>query len=268
MVAASRVFLLVAENKSYADVIGSSSAPFLNSLGTKYSIASNYFANAHPSLPNYFMLTTGQLIASDDNFSGVVDVDNVVRELAKAGHSWRVYAESLPSEGALGSGKPPYARWHNPFVYFSDVANDPAQWGNIVPFSQFAGDLAANTLPDYVYLLPDDSHNSHDCPNGTAACVTQMDQWLQANIQPLIDSPAFQQGGLLVITFDESEDSDVQFGGGHIATIIAGPHVKAGYTSTTFYQHPSVLRLTLQALGITSYPGAAATAPDMTEFFH
>jgi hypothetical protein len=55
--------------------------------------------------------------------------------------------------------------------------------------------------------------------------------------------------------------------GGHIATILISPKVRSGFQSTTTYQHQSALKLTMQLLGVTDFPGAAASAPDMSEFF-
>jgi acid phosphatase len=71
----------------------------------------------------------------------------------------------------------------------------------------------------------------------------------------------------LIIVFDESEDSDTEYGGGHVPAVIVSSLAKAGYQSTTIYQHESTLRLMLEGLGVTDLPGAAATAPEMTEFF-
>jgi len=42
---------------------------------------------------------------------------------------------------------------------------------------------------------------------------------------------------------------------------------KPGYQSTTLYQHESTLRFSLSALGVTTFPNHAATAPEMGEFF-
>src|SRR5690348_17595553 len=55
------VVLVVEENHSYSEVIGNSAMPYLNSLASQYGLATQYFANTHPSIGNYFMLTTGQL---------------------------------------------------------------------------------------------------------------------------------------------------------------------------------------------------------------
>jgi len=257
----SHVVVVVEENHSYSDVIGSSSMPYLNSLASQYGLATQYFANGHPSMPNYLMLTTGQMETFDDNFSGTISDDNVVRELVHAGKSWKAYEESIPSAGYLGGDVAPYVRRHNPFSYLSDVQNDPSQAANIVPFSQFASDLSSNTLPQFSFISPDVNDDAH---NGTLAAA---DSWLQSNLAPLLASSTFQNSGLLIITFDESEDTDLDHGGGHVATVVISSKSKMKYQSQTEYQHQSTLRLVLAASGVDRFPGLAGTAPDMTEFF-
>lgn len=257
----SRVVLLVEENHSYSEVIGNSSMPYLNSLATKYGLATQYFADAHPSIPNYFVLTTGLPETLDDNFSGTISDDNVVRVLVNAGKTWKAYVESIPSPGYLGKDSGVYLRRHNPFSYLSDVQNSSTQAANIVPFTQFATDLANDALPQFTFISPNATDDAH---NGTLA---QADAWLQANIAPLLANSAFQSSGLLVITFDEGAQSDIHHGGGQVATIIISSAAKPGFQSTTFYQHQSLLRLVLAASGVDSFPGTSGIAPDMTEFF-
>lgn len=255
--------LLVEENQSYESVVGSSTAwPYLNSLASQYGLATQYYANTHPSIDNYFMMTAGQAVASnDDGFTATVSVDNLVRHILASGKTWKAYAESLPSVGYDSGSAGTYVLWHNPFAYFSDVRNS-SQSGNLVPFSQFATDLANNQLPDFSYILPNIMDDAH---TGTPAAA---DAWLQQNMAPLLASPVFQKDGLLIITFDESFDSDTTFGGGHVATVMIGPYVIPGHQSTIVYQHPSLLRTVMEALGMTAgFPADAATAPDMAEFF-
>ena len=269
----SHVVLLLEENHSYSTVIGNPAMPFFNSLATSGALATNYFANSHPSVGNYFMLTTGQTITQDDNFTSTVDADNIVREILASGKTWRSYAESLPSVGYTGGDVFPYLEHHNPFSYFSDVRNSSAQLNNLVPFfPQFATDLAANQLPNFSFVVPNAEHSAHDCPDGGSSCtdtdkLTAADAWLQTNIQPLLSNTAFQQNGVLVIVFDESDFSDSQNGGGHVAMVIVSSKAKKAFQSTTFYQHQSTLRLVLEALGSSARPGGAANAPDMVEFF-
>jgi hypothetical protein len=66
--------------------------------------------------------------------------------------------------------------------------------------------------------------------------------------------------------FDEADLTDFTAGGGHVAAIMVSPLSKSGYKSIAFYQHQSVLRLTLEGLGVTKLPGDAASAPTMWEF--
>lgn len=269
----SHVLLLVEENHGYSDVIANPNMPYINGLAATNGLATQYFADAHPSLPNYFTLAVGMAITgtTGDGYTGTVTQDNVARAITAAGKTWRYYGEGLPQAGYLGTGAGEYVRKHDPFAYLSDVLNSPAQAGNLVPFTQFSTDLSNGNLPDYGFITPDLNDDAHDCPAGLPTCTDSQklaaaDQWLKTNIDPLIKSAAFQDT-LLIITFDEAEDSDTTHGGGHVATFIISPKVKPGYQSTTLYQHESTLRLTMKALGISDFPGAAATAPDMTEFF-
>jgi phospholipase C len=254
------VVLVVEENADYASVIGNPSMPYLNSLARQYGLATQYHADTHPSIGNYFMLTAGQVVTNDDGYSGTVDVDNIVRELIAAGKTWKSYAEDLPSVGYIGPSEGNYARRHNPLSFFSDVVNDPTQRQNLVPFSWFATDLADQSLPDYAFVVPNLCNDGHDCGLSTA------DSWLKTNIGPLIESPTFQRDGLLIITFDEAH-SDATGGGGRVAWVVVSPKAKRGYQSAATYGHESTLRLTAQALGLTTYPGAAGSASNMSEFF-
>jgi phospholipase C len=264
------------ENQSYSTVIGNPMMPFHNELASQYSVATNYFANIHPSIGDYFMLTTGKTITDQSEFAGTVPDDNIVRELVNAGKTWKVYAESLPSVGYVGGDVYPYVKRHNPFAYLSDVVGTPQQ-NNIDTLSQFSTDLASNALPAFSYVIANVNHDAHDCPNQTSptgmiVCsdsekLAAADSWLKANIEPLLTNSAFQQDGLLVILFDEAAMNDIRFGGGQVAMILAGPKVKHGYQSVTFYQHQSTLRMMLEVLGVNSFPGDSANAPDMTEFF-
>jgi hypothetical protein len=264
----NHVFIVMEENHSYSDVIGNPNMPYLNSLAQQYSVAEAYYADTHPSIGNYFMLTTGQIITNDDGYNGTVSVDNVVRELIAAGKSWKEYSESIPSQGYDGGDDGEYVEHHNPCSYFSDVRNDPSQRQNLVPFTQLATDIANHTLPNYGFIVPNLLHDAHD---GTLA---EADQWLQTNIAPLLASPDFNTsgGGLLIIVFDESETSDTQYGGGHVMWAAVGPDVNRGYPPSgslhqlTLYQHQSSLRFMLQLAGVGVFPGAASSAPDMWEF--
>jgi len=255
------VIVVVEENTDYSSVIGTSSMPYLNGLAQQYALATKYYAVTHPSIGNYFMMTVGKIITNNDSYSTVVSDDNIIRHLIAAGKTWKSYAEDLPSVGYTGGDVGNYARKHNVIALFSDVVNDSTQRNNLVPFTQFATDLAAGNLPAYSFVAPNLCNDAHDCPLATA------DQWLQTNIDPLVTNAAFQRDGVLVIVFDEAGSGDATDGGGHVACVIVSPKAKRAYQGVGVYQHQSLLRLTGEALGLTTLPNAAATAPHMGEFF-
>ena len=232
--------------------------PYLNSLGTQYGLASQYYADTHPSIGNYFMMTTGQEVTNDDTFMSTVSVDNIVRHLLNAGKTWKSYAESLPSVGYTGGNTSLYLRRHNPLSYFSDVVNSSVQTMNLVPFTQFTTDLNNNQLPDFSFVVPNVMDDAHD---GTLA---QADTWLQTNIAPLVANAAFQKNGLLLIVFDEAADTDTTHGGGHVAMVAVGPSVKHGQ-SAVLYQHENLLKTITTYLGIDGNLANAGAVPAMSD---
>jgi phosphatidylinositol-3-phosphatase len=253
------VVVVVEENTNYESVVGAGAMPYLDLLIGRYGLATQYYANTHPSIGNYFMLTVGKIVTNSNSYADTVRDDNIVRRLVAAGKTWKSYAEGLPAVGYTGDGPAPYTRRHNPLSYLSDVMGDTVQKKRLVPFSQFAGDWAGGALPDYSFIVPNLCNDAHDCSPEAA------DAWLRSNIKPLIDNARFQQDGLLIIVFDESGDDNAH-GGGRIVWVVVSAKARPGYQSTALYQHESTLRLTALALGLTA-PGGAATAPGMDEFF-
>src|SRR3989454_739333 len=257
----NHVFIVVEENTDYADVIGGTAMVYLDSLAHEYGLATQYYGDAHPSIGNYFMMTVGDTITDNDGYSSIVTADNIVRRLVAAGKTWKAYAEDLPSVGYTGGDSGNYARKHNVIALLSDVVNDSVQRNKLVPYTQFATDLASNAFPNYSFIVPNLCNDAHDCSLSTA------DTWLQTNIDPLVKSAQFQQDGLLIILFDEAA-RDSTNGGGRVAWVVVSAQAKPGYQSTRVYQHARTLRLSLKALGVTAFPNGAATAPDMDEFFN
>jgi len=253
------VVIVVEENTSFSEVTDST-MPYLFSLMSQYGVATQYYANTHPSIGNYFEMTAGQIITNDDSYQLTVTADNIVRHLLAAGKTWKDYAEDLPSVGYTGPSTGNYARKHNPLSFFSDVVNDSVQVKRLVPFTQFALDLAGDTLPNYSFVVPNLCNDAHDCDLPTA------DNWLKANIAPLLNNPSFKQDGMLIITFDEASGDDTN-GGGRVVWTVVSPKARTAYTSAALYQHQSTLRLMAEALGLASFPGDAAAAPNMAEFF-
>jgi phosphatidylinositol-3-phosphatase len=262
----NHVVLVMEENQSYSTVVGSSAWPNLNHLISTGALATHYYADTHPSIGNYFMLTTGQILTNDDNSTTVYSVDNIARRMLSSSVSFRVYAEGI-TQGYLGGNTGLYLIRHNPFAMLSDVADSPTVANEVIwPFSQFAADLTANAEPPFSYIVPDVNDDAH---NGTPQ---EADTWLQTNVvTPLSADPAFKAGGdgVLIIDFDEAATSDTTHGGGQVAAVLWGPGVKAAYTQTssTVYQHESMLATMMELLNLPNPPGNAANAPLMNEFF-
>jgi hypothetical protein len=280
----SHVFLVVLENHSYSTVTNSSDPtnymPWLISQGNAYGYAANYITDNAGSLLDYIWLSSGCCESSarctlpsgynDFGCSGgtcnsVITDNNIYREMINSGISWRLYAESLPYVGYVGIFNDPYNEYypydlhHNAPQWYSDVYNSTTQRDNMVPFTQFATDLAANQRPRYSLIIPNDLDDAHD---GTAA---QADAWLNTNLTPLLNSPFFQPcgDGLLIITWDEGDSSSNP----QVYTAVIGPRVIPHTVSTTLYYHENTLRTIVDALGITPPPGWAAYVSGMTDFF-
>jgi phosphatidylinositol-3-phosphatase len=167
----AHVLIVVEENHAYRSVIGNPAMPYTNSLAAQYGLATQDYADRHNSLPNYFMFTTGDLVTTDDLYTGTVTSDNVVPAITAAGKTWKVYVESLPIIGYLGPTTIPYGKDHNPFTYLSDVLNSSSQAANVVSFARLAADMQNGTLPNYAMIIPDFANDGHDCPNEASYCT-------------------------------------------------------------------------------------------------
>lgn len=259
--ASRHVVVVIEENHGYSQVIGNRNMPYINSLANHYSLATHYYANTHPSIGNYFMMTVGEIVTNNDGYNGTVTADNLVRHLLNAGKTWKSYAESLPHVGYTGGDTGLYIRHHNPFTYLSDVHNSDVQKQNLVPFTHFASDLNNNNLPDISFVIPNRDHDAHD---GT---LQQADAWLSDHIAPLLSNREFQQDGILIIVFDEAQSSDNRHGGGRVSAIVVGPQVRRGGRSSVFHQQQSLLRTLCAAERLSSCPGAAGRSNDLGELF-
>lgn len=265
-----RVVVVALENHSYSSVVGSSAMPYLNSLINEGALATNFFANVHNSIGDYFMVTDGMIVSTNPGFAGTYNGSNLARLLNAKGLTWKVYAQSLPSAGYLGSTSGAYVKWHNPFAYFTDVINSATQKARMVPISHLPADTAANTLPNFSFIVPDNNHNGHNCPT-SAPCTDfdvkhSADLFLQQYLPALINTAEFQQDGVLVIWMDEGTASDGAHVGGHIPVVLFGPHVKKGDRSGTFREHQHLLRTITDLMGLAA-PGAAAGVSGMSDMF-
>jgi phosphatidylinositol-3-phosphatase len=238
----SRVVLVVFENHEQTSIAGSPDAPTFNRLAHRYATLTNYTAVAHPSLPNYLALVSGSTQGvSSDCTDCIVRARNLADTLEAAGMTWKTYAEDLPYAGFTGGSAGRYAKKHDPFLYFQDVAGSPARRRRVVPFTRFARDLARSRLPDFSLVIPNLCDDMHDCSVATG------DAWLKAHVVPLLHSPALR-GGVVFVVFDEGTSGTG--GGGHIEALALGPTVRRGARFTKATNHYGLLRTIEDAWGL------------------
>lgn len=262
----SHIFIIVLENKEQSSIVNSPDAPYLNQLAAQYARATHFYGTRHPSLPNYLALTSGDTFSiTRDCQDCFVASDNLVAQLEAAGRSWKAYMESMPNACFIGNASALYRQKHNPFIYYDNVRTDPARCSKIVPFTEFETDLRANALPDYIWITPNMCNDMHDCPISTG------DAWLHAWVPEILASSAWQDKGVLFITFDEGRGSGgccSYAAGGLIDTLVVSPLVQPGFTSDVPYDHYSLLRTIEEAWGLPllGKAGCDCTTP-MADFF-
>jgi hypothetical protein len=245
--------VIVMENEEYGDIIGSRSAPYLNTLARRYGLASGMYAVTHPSLPNYLALTGGATFGIDSDCTDCsVGATSIVDQLEPAHLSWRAYMEDLPEPCFTGASAGDYAKKHDPFAYYTRITGNRARCVNIVPLGRLAADERSSALPRFVWITPNLCHDMHDCSVSTG------DRFLAGLV------PALLRGlgprGLLFLTWDEgtSDDGCCRLAsGGHIVTIVAGggarPHARLAAPTDQY----SVLQTIEDLLGLKRLRGAA-----------
>src|SRR6266566_1326895 len=243
----SHVFVIVMENEESNSITGNASAPYINGLAKSHGLAASYFAISHPSLPNYLTLTAGSTFGIASDCTGCyVGATNIADQVQASGRSWKAYMESMPSS------------------YYIDIRTDAARCtSHVVPFTQLSTDLSAGTVPNFAWITPNMCSDMHDCSVATG------DGWLGSVVPSILASSAFQNGGVLFITWDEGASSAGCCGnasGGQVASLVIAPNSIVGLRSITNETHYSLLRTIEDAWGLAPL-GQAANAAAMREYF-
>ncbi|HWU89949.1 MAG TPA: alkaline phosphatase family protein [Kofleriaceae bacterium] len=270
------VFLIVMENHNWSSIKGSASAPYINNtLLPMGAHAENYLnvPGLHPSEPNYLWLEAGNNfgITNDNNPSSnhQSTTQHLVTQLQAASISWKSYQEGITGTTCPLTATGLYAPKHNPMLFFDDVTNTNSSTSqnciqHVRPYTELATDLLNNTVARYNFITPNlcnDMHNSTGC--ATSDSVRNGDTWLSTEVPKILASQAYQNGGVLMITWDESEGGDFPIG-----MIVLSPMVKApGYSNTIPYNHGSTLRTVQEIFGVTPLLGGAATSTDLGDLF-
>ncbi len=240
--AGSSVFVIVMENRSYDQAIAGG---YTAQLAAQYGVASNYHGVSHPSLPNYLAMTSGSTWGIADDGYHTLPLTGLGAQLSNAGVSWRAYMEGMTAN--CFQSPYPYALKHNPFGYYGGRCP-----GEVVPFSRFSVDAQAGSLPSFVWISPGLCNDGHDCSTGVA------DRWLSQVVPEIEATSAWRKGGVLVITWDEGEDS-----ANHILTLVIRPG-QPHQVSSRYYDHYSLLATIEDRFGVARL-GAAAQATPLTD---
>jgi hypothetical protein len=102
-----------------------------------------------------------------------------------------------------------------------------------------------------------------DCPSLTTDLIALGDTWLSREIPKIMASAAFQDGGAIFITWDESEGGEYPIG-----MIVLSPLARGGGYSNDFpYTHSSTLRTMQEIFGVRPFLRDAANAQPLSDLF-
>jgi hypothetical protein len=265
----SNVFIILMENHNWSQILGSSSAPYINNtLLPMSSYATQYYnpPGIHPSLPNYLWLEAGTnfgiLNDNPPSSNHQSTTNHFATFLHNAGISWKTYQENIAGTNCPTTDSYPYYVKHDPFAYFDDIVNNYCI-SVVRPFTELANDLSNHTVSHYNFITPNICDDMHDTCSPTNDQVRQGDNWLAQNMPMILNSAAYQNNGLVIITWDEGEGGD-----GPIGLIVLSPLAKGGgYHNSLRYTHSSTLRTFEKIFGVAPFLGDAATSLDLSDLF-
>src|SRR6266567_4652027 len=244
-------------------------APYLTTLAQTYGFSTHYTAVDHPSEPNYVALFGGSTFGytSDGYCCFQLNAPNLVDRLETAGLTWKAFAEDASGSGTCNF-MPPRAGDHYPFIGFSDMKTSARCADMLTTTSpldpEFVRALNGATLPNYVWLTPNDTDNMH------SSSVAVGDAYLATLVPLILSSRMFTtQNAALFIVFDEGNDF-CPTGNSNSDCVVAewsGPAVKKAYSSSTSYNHYSYLSTLEANWNLPSLTSNDASATPMTEFF-
>jgi phosphatidylinositol-3-phosphatase len=241
------ILVIVEENKGYATVLDHGFAPAISDLAKSYGVATQMFAERHPSEPNYVALIGGDTfgIADDDAWYctpgstrqfckgsdapgyavHLIDGPNLATQLAAKGLGWRAYLENLPAPGSLAIVSPEtdtappalYAAKHTGFTNYASVHADPNLASELVGFDALHADLRSGNVPAFALVVPNQCDEMHginspkvpECGKGDESLVRTGDATIHTLMAEMQASPIWTKGNTaIVITWDEDGKAD------------------------------------------------------------
>jgi hypothetical protein len=252
--AVTKLLVVVVENHSLTQM--REGMPYTFSLAKRFGYATDYRAVAHPSLPNYLAIVSGQTFGiADDDPPSVHRLPGrtVLGQALDRGRTARVYAEGMQGNCAT-ENQDRYAVKHNPWAYFT--AERRACRAHDVPLAPLWGDVRSGRLPNVGMVVPDTCHDAHDCDLSVA------DGWVRSLMTRVFDGRDWRSGHLaVVVTADEDDRSE----GNRVLTVVVHPSQRHRVV-TERLDHYSLTRLYAEVAG-TPYLAHARAAASMADAF-
>jgi photosystem II stability/assembly factor-like uncharacterized protein len=244
------------------------------------------------SPPNAISDSHGQLVGQGCYFPATIKT--LYNQLDDHNLSWKEYQEDygnqpsldgfggpcpVPPNGGATSNLDRYAAKHDPAQWFHAlVDNQAACRANDLPLYRLAKDLqSVKTTANFNFITPNLDNDGHQTDAGPFPKTA--DPWLRQYVPMIMNSPAYRQDGMVIITFDESDtttgvpnntdDTDANLqccneipgpnspspgifgtGGGRTGTVVLSPFVKPGSSTDIPYNHYSFLRSMEDLFGI------------------
>jgi hypothetical protein len=256
----SHIVLIVFEKSEYETVVDTIYMPYFNLLANSFTLLNQHYATAHPGLPNYISMISGNTFGITDDCELAdcsINAPSLPDLIEGSGKTWKTYQDDMP-QPCYFSDTLRYVRKHNPFVFFEPIRLNPERCNRtVVPMTQMDADISANTIPNFVFITPDICYSTHECTMELA------DGWLKETDEKLY--PALDATGepyLIMVTWDEGQSDGSCCGlpekaGGRVPTLLISPQVKSNFLDVTPYSHYSILKTISAAWGLP-YLGHAA----------
>jgi phospholipase C len=296
--AVQHVIVVMVENRSYRQVVGSASAPFQASLAADCGVGTAMFGATHTSAANYLALSAGEYPTASPPGCGHVGTcadasQSLYAQLDAAGLTWKAYEEAMPTAcDPKSSGD--YKIGHNPVIFYTEITSAECQADDVPVASltarsgPFWDDLQAGTLPSLSWITPGLSNDGENTCGGTCA-LAAADSWLRAFTGVVQESPEYQAGNtLMLVTYDEGTGNDTYTGEDctnetldmpvtngtsahqdscHVPFFVIYPYTAAGDSDGTFFDHYSVTRTIEELFGLP-YLAHAADAQTVSLIGH
>jgi len=254
--------------------------PYTAGLANSYGIGSRYLGVSHFSQADYIAILGGDILGCVAYPCQPSSAANLVDRFEAAGLTWKGYMENqAPASGCDTSSNQPYTPEHNPFVFFTDITNNPTRCSNVVKANPttcsvtdcvLINDLNSAAAPNFMWLTPNNCNNMHGVTGICATSIPTGDNYLSGLVPNILNSQAFTtKRSALFLVFDEGNGYCPLNGSSEdcVYAVWAGPGIKTGFVTSNLYNHYSFTKTVETNWNLASLTSNDASATPMTEFF-